>query len=63
MAFIKENQGNIFYDNEDYQKALKLFQKALLLKKSRLESDDPQVAITLNNLGKVFMKLQDFQNA
>lgn len=37
----------------DYHKANKFYEQALVIKKSKLPDDSPEIALTLNNIGNV----------
>lgn len=49
-----ENLGTVYFDMGDFHRARKNFEKALIIKKSKLNKDAPEIAITLSNIGKVY---------
>jgi len=48
-----ENIGNVHFDLGDFHRAKKFYERALVIKKSSLPRDSPEIALTLNNLGNV----------
>lgn len=48
-----ESVGNVHFDLGDFHKAKKYYERALIIKKSALPRDSPEIAVTLNNLGNV----------
>jgi len=48
-----ESIGNVHFDLGDFHRAKKFYERALVIKKSSLPRDSPEIALTLNNLGNV----------
>jgi tetratricopeptide (TPR) repeat protein len=55
--------GSLQQDIGDYQSARWSLEKAVLLDTQRLDSDDPDLAVSINNLGMVLYKLGDYPAA
>lgn len=43
----------MYFDLGDHHRAKKFYERALVIKKSSLQRDAPEIALTLNNLGNV----------
>ena len=55
-ACVRINFGNVYFAQEDYQKALEEYGAALKLQQGSLSSDHPYIAQTLHNLALVHVR-------
>ena len=51
MASSLDNLGNVYYDLNEFSKAKKLYEDALVIKEGALNEYNCDIAISLNNLG------------
>ena len=56
LGYIRSNQ-------DDYEKAIDYYEKALAIKEKTLPPDDPSLATSYNNIGAVYNKMEDYSNA
>ena len=50
--FVKNNLGNIYFENEDYEKAISYYESAILLKPDFVDAN-LNLGIILNNMGNL----------
>jgi hypothetical protein len=48
---------------EDYHQALSYYEKALVIKKNKLGENNPEIALTLNNIGNACKHLNENDKA
>jgi tetratricopeptide (TPR) repeat protein len=63
LAITYNNVGKLYYDKQEYMKALYAHQKALDIRQQSLPTDDPGLAMSYNNIGAVCEVLNDYPKA
>ncbi len=63
IAANVENLGNVYFDMSDYHKARKFYERALVIKRSKLQPDSPEIAQSLNNIGNVCKNMGELEKA
>ena len=58
-----ENLGNVYFDLGDFHRSKKYYERALVIKKSSLPKDSPDIALTLNNIGNVCKSQKEVEKA
>jgi tetratricopeptide (TPR) repeat protein len=63
VASTLENLGNVYFEMDDFHQAKVFYEKALVIKKSKLGDTSTEIAITLNNLGNTSKHLNEVDKA
>jgi tetratricopeptide (TPR) repeat protein len=63
VASTIEVLGNVYFEMEDFHQAKSFYEKALVIKKSKLGENHVEVALTLNNIGNACKHLEEFDKS
>lgn len=63
VASTIEVLGNVYFEMNDFHQAKSQYDKALVIKKSKLGENHVEVALTLNNIGNVCKHLEEFDKS
>ena len=57
------NLGSLFQDQGEFEKAKKYHEESLSIRRTMLEENHPDIAMSLNNLGLLFQDQNEFEIA